>query len=291
MTISLTEIIWTASSMPAWTVLDICKMRFNNNKSLLRLPSLQTLPLGFLTDCYLISNKQNSSFLLFLLSNFLSIHCQANHSPLSHYFYMWYTSHSFPVWSELTSIPVAPLIQSYTSRCTTPQTFFSSLTLGNATPYLTFNKPAPVLHWEIRKKEKTLMEKYHLWEITQGKIKMLNKPKKTSGQWKMKWYSLCAAALLLFCEGWGGGGGVHALHVARNRGWCLGGPGPIGRGAGHTIAELWYEVVLHCMCFCMSTAGTRLILVAIYTSKKRRTGLKWAHACTWSHTHMLTYSH
>ncbi|KAL1265917.1 hypothetical protein QQF64_003944 [Cirrhinus molitorella] len=41
--------------------------------------------------------------------------------------------------------------------------------------------------------------------------------------------------------------------------------------AGRTIAELRLGVVLHCMRFCMATAGTRLMLVGIYTSKERRT--------------------
>lgn len=126
-----------------------------------------------------------------------------------------------------------------------------------------------------------------LWDITQRKIKMLNKPKNTSGQWKMKWYSLCAAALLLFCEGWGGRRGVHATHAAWTRGWCSGGPGTVGR-AGRTIAELRLGDVLHCMRFCMATADTRLMLVGIYTSKERRTGLKWAHEYTQTHAHVLT---
>ncbi len=115
--------------------------------------------------------------------------------------------------------------------------FFLFNTVGNATPYLTFKKTAPVLHREIRKKSMLLT----LWDITQRKIKMLNKPKNTSGQWKMKWYSLCAAALFLFCEGWGGRRGVHAMHAAWSRGWCSGGP-------GRTIADrlgVLLHVLLH----------------------------------------------
>lgn len=62
------------------------------------------------------------------------------------------------------------------------------------------------------------------------------------------------------------------------------------RWGGRVATKLLFGVLLHCMRFCMTTTGTRLVLVGIYTSKERRTGLKWAHAYRQAHTCSLSHT-
>lgn len=103
----------------------------------------------------------------------------------------------------------------------------------------------------------------------------------------MKWYSLCAAALLLFCEGWGGRRGVHALHAAWSRGWCSGGPGPLG-SAGRHWTPIRGRAALHALLHGHPLERGSCLLVS---TPPRNDGLVWnghmrIHRLT--HAHVLT---